>query len=152
MKTWFVSQGKSCHFLFEKKKKNTWGKKKKNLSQLFTCSDHRAVLLSTYWSESRIGNLCQFLVLSHLLSLEREKWERKGEGVCHEIKLSLKIIKTNTKFYLQVYNENTFLYNMLVSHLDDSSIWLSDEVPVSLLQPTQVKGVDCHMGTGLSLR
>lgn len=29
MKTWFVSQGKSCHFLFEKKKKKYLRKKKK---------------------------------------------------------------------------------------------------------------------------
>lgn len=41
---------------------------------------------------------------------------------------------------------------LAISHLSDSAIWLSDEVPVSLFQPTQVKGVDRHMGAYLSCR
>lgn len=40
---------------------------------------------------------------------------------------------------------------MLISHLNDSPIGLSEEVPVSLFQPTQEKDVDCHIGAGLSL-
>lgn len=39
---------------------------------------------------------------------------------------------------------------MLISHLNDSTVWLSDEVPVSLSLPTLEKGVDFHVGPGLS--
>lgn len=44
------------------------------------------------------------------------------------------------------------VYNMLISHLNDGPVWLSEEVPVSLFQPVQVEGVDRHVGAGLSLR
>lgn len=44
-----------------------------------------------------------------------------------------------------------FKYDMFItSYLNDSSVWLPDEVPVSLFQPTQVQGVDRHMGAYLS--
>lgn len=51
-------------------------------------------------------------------------------------------------------NENIFANmscNKLISYLNYSPIWLSEEVPVFLFQPTQENGVDCHMGAGLSL-
>lgn len=60
--------------------------------------------------------------------------------------------------HIEIYCGNAFMttqYTILsvdvLLYLNNSPIWLSEEVPVSLFQPTQVQGVDCHMCAGLAL-
>lgn len=48
-----------------------------------------------------------------------------------------------------MHNNDIYIYKCM-SYLNNSPIWLSDKVPVSLSEATQVEGVDGHMGAGLS--